>query len=72
MCEVKAESKYDSNKNLRIPSKRSNVFWHAGKTLLKEFGIPFKEDAQDVLHRYPWLADWDPGCPKKWRGFWWG
>ena len=39
--------------------------WHAGKRLLKEFAVPFPEDAEVVLQQYPWLAQWDPGCSKR-------
>ncbi len=38
--------------------------------LLREFANPFKEDAEDVAQQFPWLADWDPGCSKRWWAPW--
>jgi hypothetical protein len=38
---------------------------HAGKLLLKLFGSKYKEDGEDVAQRYPWLKEWDPGCPEQ-------
>ncbi|GAB4824253.1 hypothetical protein N2152v2_011299 [Parachlorella kessleri] len=45
-----------------VPGDKSRCY--TGKRLLKEFAVPFPEDAEDVLQRYPWLAQWDPGCTR--------
>ena len=35
-----------------------------GQRVLQDFGVPFKEDAEQVAKQYPWLTAWDPGCPR--------
>lgn len=47
------------------PQPSRGAVCYTGRRLLQLFGIPYREAGDDVAQRYPWLADWDPGCPKE-------
>ena len=46
-----------------IPKPQPKAQCITGKRLLIMFGAYHKKEAKWVADKYPWLLDWDPGCP---------
>ncbi len=47
-----------------VPVKKPNSVCYTGRLLLEQFGRPHARDEHILRQSYPWLEDFDNGCPE--------